>query len=95
LRRKKRKSDRSKRRPKKSNFGRAASLTRQSKAPQESISVLDDLRKDKRLRRKHNVSNGEVEMLSRLVNFGCNLGRIHSLRDLIYVLNTIRHPTER
>jgi hypothetical protein len=59
------------------------------------LSVVDQLRKDKQLRRIHNISNAEMEMLSRLVLFGCDLGRIHSLRDLIYILNTIRHAVRR
>jgi transcriptional regulator with XRE-family HTH domain len=59
------------------------------------LSVLGELRKHKQLRRVHNVSHQEMEMLSRLLSFGCDLGRIHSLRDLIYILNTIRNAVGR
>ena len=52
------------------------------------------LRKDKQLRRIYDVSKEEMDMLSRLVR-GCDLGRIHLLRDLIFILNTIRQAVGR
>jgi hypothetical protein len=36
-----------------------------------------------------------MKMLSRAVVFGCDLGRIRSLPDLIFILNTIRHAVGR
>ena len=60
-----------------------------------SALVWDQFRKDKQLRLSHNVSKAEMKMLSWAVVFGCDLGRICSLRDLIYTLNTIRHAVRR
>ena len=92
LRRTKRKSDRPKsRRAKKPNFGTEVSLPARPEGAEVPLSVLEQLRKDKQLRRIHNISNEEIEMLSRLITFGCELARINSLRDLIFILNTIRH----
>ena len=92
----KRKSDRlTERRAKKPNFSTDASLSAQPEQAEVPLSVLDQLRKDKQLRRIQNISNEEMKMLSRLVSFGCDLGRIHSLRDLIFMLNTIRHAAGR
>jgi hypothetical protein len=96
VRRTKRKSDRlTGRRAKKPDLGTEASVSAQPDASDVPASVLDQLRKDKQLRRIHDVSNEEMDMLSRLVIFGCDLGPIHSLRDLIYMLKTIRHAVGR
>jgi len=95
VRRKKPKIGELSRRARKSNFSPGASLSGQQEEAEASTSVLGQLRKDKHLRRKHNVSNDEMEMLSRFVRYGCHLGKIHSLRDLIYVLNTIRQAIGR
>jgi len=43
--------------------------------------------KNDQLRRVHNVSNDEMNMLSQV----SLLGEIRSSRDLIYILNTVRH----
>jgi transcriptional regulator with XRE-family HTH domain len=72
-----------------------ASLPVQPDGPEVYVSVWDEFRKDKRLRRIHNVSKAEMKMLSRVAVFGCDLGRAQSLRDLIYMLNTIRHAFKR
>jgi hypothetical protein len=71
------------------------SLAAQPDMAEVALSVLDQLQKDEQLRRIHNISKAEMKMLSRLVIFGCDLGPIHSLRDLIYMLNTIRHAVGR
>ncbi len=71
------------------------SLSAQPDEVEVSASVLNQLRKDQQLRRTHNISKTEIEMLSRLITFGCDLGPIHSLRDLLYMLNTIRHAVGR
>ncbi len=56
-----------------------------------SVSTLDQFRKNEQLRRIHNVSNDEMNMLSHVAL----LGEIQSPRDLIYILNTVRHLVGR
>src|SRR5271170_2784247 len=71
---------------------------RRSARPNEaevSASVWDQFRRDKQLQRIHNVSKAEMKMLSRAIVFGCDLGRVQSLCDLIYILNTVRHAFKR
>jgi hypothetical protein len=68
-----------------------ASLSAQLDAAEVSASVWDQFQKDKQLLRIHDVSKAEMKMLSQAVVFGCDLGRVRSPRDLIYILNTIRH----
>jgi len=53
----------------------------------------DQFRKDKQPLRIHNVSKAEMKMLSQVV--GCNFAGIRSPRDLIFMLNTIRHVVGR
>jgi hypothetical protein len=64
-------------------------------APQEkaegSASAWDQFRKNEQLRRIHNVSNDEMQMLSQVAL----LGEIQSPRDLIYILNMVRHAVGR
>jgi hypothetical protein len=55
------------------------------------VSAWDQFRNDERLRRIHNVSKEEMELLSQVAR----LGEIHSTRDLIYILNTVRHALGR
>jgi transcriptional regulator with XRE-family HTH domain len=50
-------------------------------------SAWDDFSKNEQLRRIHNVTNDEMEMLSRVAM----LGEVRSQRDFIYILNTVRH----
>jgi transcriptional regulator with XRE-family HTH domain len=50
-------------------------------------SAWEQFRKNDQLRRVHNVSNDELNMLSQV----SLLGEIRSSRDLIYILNTVRH----
>jgi transcriptional regulator with XRE-family HTH domain len=56
-----------------------------------SVSAWEQFRKNDQLRRVHNVSNNEMEMLSRVAL----LGDVQSPRDLIYILNTVRHAVGR
>jgi transcriptional regulator with XRE-family HTH domain len=53
----------------------------------EDDSAWDDFSKNEQLRRIHNVTDGEMEMLSRVAM----LGDVRSPRDFIYILNTVRH----
>ena len=56
-----------------------------------SVSTLEQFRKSEQLRRIHNVSNDEMNMLSQVAL----LGEIQSPRDLLYILNTVRHVVGR
>src|SRR5216684_6677394 len=49
-------------------------------------SAWEDFRKNEQMRRIHNISNDEMEMLSRVAL----LGDVRSARDFIYILNTVR-----
>jgi transcriptional regulator with XRE-family HTH domain len=51
----------------------------------------DDFRKNEQLRRLHNITGDEMEMLSRVAL----LGDVRSTRDFIYILNTVRHAVGR
>ena len=55
------------------------------------VSAWDQFRNDERLRRIHNVSKEEMELLSQVAR----LGELHSSRDLIYILNTVRHALRK
>jgi transcriptional regulator with XRE-family HTH domain len=57
----------------------------------ERRSAWDEFRKDDRLRRLHGVTTEEMEMLSRVAL----MGQIHTTRDFIYILNTVRHVLGR
>ena len=72
-----------------------ASRPVQPDGPEVYVSVWDQFRKDKQLRRIHNVSKVEMKMLSQVVVSGCDLGRVRSSRDLIFILNMIRHAVGR
>jgi transcriptional regulator with XRE-family HTH domain len=54
-------------------------------------SAWDDFRKNDQMRRIHNITNDEMEMLSRVAL----LGDVRSARDFIYILNTVRHAVAR
>jgi transcriptional regulator with XRE-family HTH domain len=54
-------------------------------------SAWDDFRKNDQMRRVHNITNDEMEMLSRVAL----LGDVRSARDFIYILNTVRHAVAR
>ncbi len=68
-----------------------ALLSVQPERAEGSVSVWDQFRKNEQLRRIHNVSNDEMNMLSQVAL----LGEIQSPRDLIYILNTVRHAVGR
>src|SRR6202795_2651849 len=51
----------------------------------------EEFRKDERIRRTHNISSDEMELLSTVAL----MGEISSPRDFIYILNTIRHALGR
>jgi transcriptional regulator with XRE-family HTH domain len=57
----------------------------------EGHSAWEDFRKNEQLRRIHNVTTEEMEMLSRVAL----LGDVRSPRDFIYILNTVRHAVGR
>ena len=54
-------------------------------------SAWEDFRKDEQLRRIHNISDDEMEMLSRVAM----LGDVRRPSDFIYVLNAVRHALGR
>ena len=64
-----------------------ALLSAQSENAEGSVSAWDQFRDNEQLRRIHNVSNGEMEMLSQVAL----LGDVRSPRDLVFILNTVRH----
>jgi hypothetical protein len=51
----------------------------------------EDFRKNEQMRRLHNISNEEMEALSRVAL----MGEVRSQRDFIYILNTIRQALGR
>lgn len=68
-----------------------ALLSPKSENTEGSISAWEQFRENEQLRRIHNVTNGEMDMLSQVAL----LGEIQSPRDLIYILNTVRHAVGR
>jgi transcriptional regulator with XRE-family HTH domain len=56
-----------------------------------AASAWEDFRKNEQIRRVHNITSDEMEMLSRVAL----LGDVHSERDFIYILNTVRHAVGR
>jgi len=59
--------------------------------PSEAVSAWEEFRKNEQLRRIHNITSEEMEMLSRVAL----LGEVRSPRDFIYILNTVRHAVGR
>ena len=68
----------------------AKALLAQQTQPSAS-SAWDEFRKDERLRRIHNISGEEMEMLSHVAL----MGDVRSWRDFVYILNTIRQALGR
>jgi transcriptional regulator with XRE-family HTH domain len=64
-----------------------ALLSAQSENKEGSVSAWDQFRENEQLRRIHNVSNSEMDMLSQVAL----LGDVQSPRDLAFILNTVRH----
>jgi transcriptional regulator with XRE-family HTH domain len=61
-------------------------------SPEESAAdSWEDFKKNAQLRRIHNITDDEMEMLS---GIGL-LGNVRSERDFIYILNTVRHAVGR
>jgi len=58
---------------------------------QDSKSAWSEFRKDERLRRIHNITEQEMEALSRVAL----MGEVRSKQDFIYILNTIRQALGR
>jgi transcriptional regulator with XRE-family HTH domain len=54
--------------------------------PVEANSAWDEFRRDEKLRRIHNITPKEMNMLSQVAL----MGQVRSSRDFIYVLNTVR-----
>lgn len=50
-------------------------------------SAWDEFRRDERLRRAHNISPDEMELLGRVAA----MGEARAPRDFIYILNAVRH----
>jgi transcriptional regulator with XRE-family HTH domain len=59
--------------------------------PRSKRSAWDEFRADERTRRLHAIMPDEMETLSRVAS----MGEIHSPRDFIYILTTIRHALGR
>ncbi|MGA9725406.1 MAG: helix-turn-helix transcriptional regulator [Candidatus Binatus sp.] len=57
----------------------------------DAKTAWEDFRKDEPLRRIHNISNDEMEMLARVAL----MGDVKSPRDFIYILTTVRHAVGR
>ena len=51
----------------------------------------EEFRKDERIRRAHNISSDEMELLSTIAL----MGEISSPRDFVYILHTVRHALGR
>jgi transcriptional regulator with XRE-family HTH domain len=51
----------------------------------------EEFRKDERIRRAHNITSDEMELLSTVAL----MGEIPSPRDFLYILHTIRHALGR
>jgi transcriptional regulator with XRE-family HTH domain len=68
-----------------------ALLSAQPDTEVASVSAWEEFRNNEELRRIHNVSDNEMEMLSRVAL----LGELSSPRELIYILNTVRHVVGR
>lgn len=59
--------------------------------PAAEGSIWEQFQKDDKLRRLHNVLNDEMVVLSQVAL----MGEVQSVRDLIYILTTIRHAVGR
>ena len=69
---------------------RAQALLTPREEPVENT-TWEDFRKNEQVRRLHNISNEEMEALSRVAL----MGEVRSQRDFIYILNTIRQALGR
>ena len=55
------------------------------------LSAWEEFKNDEHVRRLHNITFEEMEMLSRVAL----LGEVHSPRDFVLILNTVRHAVGR
>jgi transcriptional regulator with XRE-family HTH domain len=62
-----------------------------SQSQGSSATAWEDFRKDERLKRIHNISSDEMEILSRVAL----MGDVSSSRDFVYILTTVRHALGR
>jgi transcriptional regulator with XRE-family HTH domain len=62
-----------------------------SKETSTKRSSWEEFRKDDRLRRVHNVSQEEMNMLAQVAS----IGEVGAPRDFVYILNTVRHALGR
>ncbi len=69
----------------------AKELLSQPSQSHSNASAWDEFRKDERLRRIHNISGEEMDMLSHVAL----MGDVRSSRDFVYILNTIRQALGR
>lgn len=58
----------------------------QKKRGANEVTAWEQFRRDEHLRRLHNISDREMEMLSQVAL----MGEVRSVRDFIYILNTVR-----
>jgi transcriptional regulator with XRE-family HTH domain len=54
-------------------------------------SAWEDFRKDERLQRAHGIRREELDMLSQVAL----MGEVRSVRDFVYILQTVRHSLSR
>lgn len=59
--------------------------------PENKKPAWEEFRKDERIRRTHNITSDEMDLLSNVAL----MGEIPSPRDFVYILNTIRHALGR
>ena len=60
-------------------------------APTQVGSAWEQFRNDDHIRRLYSISDGEMEMLSRVAS----LGEVRSPREFIYILNSVRQALGR
>ena len=60
-------------------------------SPDNPTSAWEQFKGNEQLRRVHNISAEEMDMLSRVAL----LGEVREPRDFIYILNTVRHAVGR
>jgi transcriptional regulator with XRE-family HTH domain len=58
---------------------------------QKQGSAWEEFRRDERLQRVHNVTAAELDMLSQVAM----MGEVRSVRDFIYIVNTVRQAMAR
>lgn len=66
-----------------------ALLSAEEHSPESS--AWEEFRQNEQIRRVHNISNEEMEMLSRVAL----MGEVRSQRDFVYILTTIRQALGR